>query len=117
MKTMYRIFSALAALAMTAGTLALTTPAQAAPADEAVTISFDGLNPADPADAERIERRIRNAARSLCGSQLVQPVRLMQQAAECEKATLADARGSVEIAAARQGGPFRLTLRTPEGER
>ena len=109
---MYRTVSALAALAMTAGTIAFATPVQAAPAEDGITVTLDGLNPGDPADAGRIARRIRSAARDLCGSQLIQPVRLMQQAAACEKAVIADAQDAVEIAAARQGGPFRLTLRT-----
>ncbi|HEX8222525.1 MAG TPA: UrcA family protein [Allosphingosinicella sp.] len=109
---MYRTFSALAAAALTIGAFALTAPAHAAPLDEGVTIALDGLNPADPADAGRIERRIRNAARDLCGSQLFQPVRMMQEAAACEKAALAEGRNAVQLAASRQGGPFRLTLRS-----
>ena len=109
---MYRTLSALAAVALTVGAFALTAPAHAAPADEGVTVSLDGLNPADPADAERIGRRIRNAARGLCGSQLIQPARLRQQALDCEKAAVAEAQTAVEIAASRQGGPFRLTLRS-----
>jgi UrcA family protein len=111
-KIMYRSFSALAAAALTLGTFALTAPAQAAPADEGVTVTLDGLNPADPADAARIDRRIRNAARDLCGSQAIQPLQLMQKAAACEKAAVADAHSAVELAASRQGGPFRLTLRS-----
>lgn len=109
---MYRTLSALAAAALTVGAFALTAPAHAAPAEDGVTVSLDGLNPADPADSERIARRIRGAARELCGSQQLQPVRLMQQAAACEKAAVAEARTAVELAAARQGGPFRLTLRS-----
>lgn len=109
---MYRTLSALAAAALTVGAFALTAPAQAAPVEDGVTISLEGLNPADPADADRIERRIRNAARDLCGSQAFQPVRFMQQAAACEKAALTEARTAVELAASRQGGPFRLTLRS-----
>ena len=109
---MYRTFSALAAAALTIGAFALTAPAHAAPADDGVTITLDGLNPADPADAERIARRIRNAARDLCGSQAIQPVNMMQKAAACEKAAVADAQTAVELAASRQGGPFRLTLRS-----
>ena len=108
----HRTLSALAAAALTAGTVAFAVPAQAAPADDNVTISLDGLNPADPADAARIDRRIRNAARDACGSQRIQPVRLMQVASDCEKAMVANARSDVELAAARRGGPFRLTLRT-----
>jgi UrcA family protein len=109
---MYRTVSALAALAMTVGTIAFATPSQAAPAEDVVTVTLDGLNPGDPADSDRIERRIRNAARDFCGSQSIQPVRLMRKAADCEKAVVADARNAVEIAAAQQGGPFRLTLRS-----
>jgi UrcA family protein len=111
-KIMYRTLSALAAAALTLGASALTAPAQAASAEEGVTVALDGLNPADPADAERIGRRIRNAAQGLCGSRQIQPARLREQALACEKAAVADARNAVEIAAARQGGPFRLTLRS-----
>ena len=100
------------AAALTVGTFALAAPVHAAQAEDSVTVALDGLNPADPADADRIERRLRNAARSLCGSQAIQPVRLMQQAAACEKAAMADAQTAVELAASRQGGPFRLTLRS-----
>jgi UrcA family protein len=113
MKTMFnRTLAALAAAAVTAGAVALAVPAHAAPAEDSLTIDLAGLNPADPANAGRIDRRIRTAARDYCGSTLVQPIRLMERAAACEKSIVADARSNVEIAAARQGGPFRLTLRT-----
>lgn len=108
----HRTLSAVAAAALTVGIFALTAPAQAAPVDETVTVSLDGLNPGDPADAARIERRIRSAARDLCDSRLIQPILLMQRARECEKAIVAEARSAVELAAARRGGPFRLTLRS-----
>ena len=107
----HRMLSALAAAALTVGMFAATAPAQAAPGEDAVTISIDGLNPGDPADADRIERRIRSAARDLCGSDLFQPVRLMQRAAACERAAVANAQSMVELAAARRS-PFRLTLRS-----
>ncbi|MGA9583031.1 MAG: hypothetical protein WBR13_13795 [Allosphingosinicella sp.] len=55
---MHRTLSALAALAMTAGTLALAAPAHAAPAEDIVSISLEGLDSANPADAVRIDRRI-----------------------------------------------------------
>jgi UrcA family protein len=109
---MYRTVSALAAAALTLGAFALTAPAQAAPAEEGVTVTLDGLNPADPADAARIDRRIRNAARDLCGSQAIQPLPLRAKAAACEAAIVVDAQSAVELAASRQGGPFRLTLRS-----
>ncbi len=108
---MHRSLSALAALAMTAGTLAFAVPAHAAPVEDGVTISLEGLDAADPVDAARIDRRIRTAAQSLCGSKLIQPVRMREQAAACEATVTADARNSVQLAAAKQGTPFRLALR------
>jgi hypothetical protein len=97
---MYRTFSALAAAAITVGAFALTAPAHAAPADEAITVSL-----------ERIDRRILSAARDLCGSRRLQPVRLMQAAAACEQAAVAEGRTAVQLAQSRSGSPFRLTLR------
>ena len=107
---MHRSLSALAALAMTAGSLALAAPAHAAPVEDVVSISLEGLDAADPADAARIDRRIRTAAQDLCGSKAIQPVRMRQKAADCEAAVTADARSSIQLAA-RQGTPFRLALR------
>jgi UrcA family protein len=108
---MNRTLSAIAALAMTAGTFALSAPAQAAPADEPFSISIEGLNPADPADAARIDRRVRTAAASLCGSNRIQPIQMREKAAACEAAIAADARDSVQLAVAKQSTPFRLALR------
>lgn len=108
---MHRMLSALAALAMTAGTVAFAAPAQAAPAEEVFSISLEGLDASDPADAPRIDRRIRTAAQSLCGSKLIQPTRMRQRAAACEMAVTADARGAVQLAAAEQSTPLRLALR------
>jgi UrcA family protein len=111
MKTMFRTLSAITALALTTGALALAAPAHAAPAEDVVSISLEGLDSADPADAVRIDRRIRSAAASLCGSDLIQPIRMRQNAAACEQAVVADARSAVQLAAARQATPFRLALR------
>jgi UrcA family protein len=107
-----RTLTALAAAALTAGAVAVTAPAHAAPVEDSVTISLSGLNLADPANADRIERRIRTAAREVCGSDLIQPVRLMERADACERSVVADARNNVQLAAARQGGSFRFTLRS-----
>ena len=108
---MNRTLSTIASLAMTAGTLALAVPAQAAPADDTVSISLQGLDASNPADAARIDRRIRVAAQSLCGSNQIQPLRMRVQAESCEAAVTADARSSVQLAAAKQATPFRLALR------
>lgn len=108
---MHRTLSAVAALAMTAGTLAFAVPAHAAPADDSVSISIEGLDPTSPADVARIDRRVRAAARDLCGSDLIQPVRLRERASACEGAMVADARNAVRLAAAKPSTPFRLALR------
>lgn len=110
---MTRMLSALTALAMTTASLAVAAaPASAAPAEDGISISIDGLNPANPADALRIDRRVRTAARSLCGSNQIQPIRLRRGAEACEAAVIADAMSSVELAAAKQATPVRLALRT-----
>jgi UrcA family protein len=96
---------------MTAGTFALAAPANAAPAEEVVNISLEGLDSSNPADAVRIDRRIRMAAQDLCGSTLIQPLHMRVKAAACEAAVTADARSSVQLAAAKQSTPFRLALR------
>ncbi|MGZ8285776.1 MAG: UrcA family protein [Allosphingosinicella sp.] len=108
---MVRKLSAIAALAMTAGTVAFAVPAHAAPAEDVVSISLEGLDASSPADAARIDRRIRSAAASLCGANLIQPIRMREQAEACEAAITADARSAVQLAAAKQSTPFRLTLR------
>ena len=109
---MHRSLTALAAaLAMTAGTFALAAPAQAARADDNFSISIQGLDPSDPADAVRIDRRIEMAAQEICGSTQVQPLRLRVKAAACEAALTADARSSVQLAAAKHATPFRVALR------
>lgn len=108
---MNRMLTALAAAAMTTATVALAAPAQAATADDVVNISLAGLDSSDPADAVRIDRRIRSAAQSLCGSKLIQPTRMRELAAACEEAVTADARSAVELAAANRSTPFRLALR------
>jgi UrcA family protein len=109
---MHRTLTAFAAaIAMTAGTFALAAPAQAAPAGDVVNISLQGLDSSDPSDAVRIDRRIRVAAQNLCGSTQIQPLDMRVKAAACEAAVTADARNSIQLAAARNATPFRLALR------
>ncbi|HEU0097523.1 MAG TPA: UrcA family protein [Allosphingosinicella sp.] len=108
---MNRMLSAAAALAITTGTCALAAPAHAAPVEDVVSISLEGLDSSDPADAVRIDRRIRTAAQDLCGSKRIQPMDLRERAEACEAAVTADARSAVRLAAAKQSTPFRLALR------
>jgi UrcA family protein len=111
MKTMNRMLSTIAAIAVSAGTLTLAAPAYAGSGEEAFSISIEGLNPSNPADVAQIDRRVRTAARDLCGSDLVQPLRMRAKAEACEESVVADARSAVRLAAARQATPFRLALR------
>lgn len=108
---MNRMLAALAAAAITVGSFALAGSAHAAPAEDVVAISLEGLDASDPADALRIDRRIRAAAQSLCGSRLIQPLRMREQAEACAEAVSADARGAVRLGAASQSAPLRLALR------
>ena len=93
---MNRMLSALAALAMTAGTFALAAPAHAAPVQDVVSISLEGLDSADPADAVRIDRRIRTAAQDLCGSKRIQPMRLRELRQVRLREKLAEVSGTIE---------------------
>ncbi|HYW14692.1 MAG TPA: UrcA family protein [Allosphingosinicella sp.] len=108
---MHRTLSAIAALAMTAGTIAFAAPAHAAPVEDVVSIDIEGLDASNPDHAARIDRRIRIAARELCGSKLIQPIRMRERAEACEAGVTADARSSVQLASARPGTPFRLAFR------
>ncbi|HYJ83540.1 MAG TPA: UrcA family protein [Allosphingosinicella sp.] len=108
---MNRMLSAAAALAMTAGAFALAAPASAAPVEDIVSISLEGLDAANPSDAVRIDRRIRTAAQDVCGSKRIQPMDLRERAEACEAAVTADARSAIQLAAAKQSTPFRLALR------
>ena len=108
---MHRTLSAIAALVMTAGTVAFAAPAHAAPVEDVVSISLEGLDSSNPADSARIDRRIRIAAQDHCGSNLIQSLRRRGLAAACEEAITAGARDAVRLASAKQGSAFRLALR------
>jgi UrcA family protein len=113
MKTMFnRSLSALAAAALTAGTVALATPVHAAPAEDSVTVSIGDLDMSNPSDQARFDRRVRGAARQICGSQQLQPIQMARQVSSCQAEVVANAKADVEIARAKEGGPFRLTLRS-----
>lgn len=108
-----RNFAALAAAAVTAGAIALTTPAHAAAqAEDSVAISYGDLDLSTADGSARFERRVRQAARSLCGWSQLQPIDMQRQVSACQQSVVANARADAEVATARIGGPFRLTLRT-----
>jgi UrcA family protein len=107
-----RTLAALAALALTAGTLALSTPLHAAPADEQVRVRTGDLDLSDSGDAARLERRLRAAARQICGWVPVADLNMQKQVAGCQDEAIANARDEAALAMAARRTPFRLALRT-----
>jgi UrcA family protein len=97
-----RTLSALAAAGLTVATLALATPLHAAPADEeVVTVTIGDLDLASADGAARFDRRVRAAARSICGT-MPADLNMQKQVADCQDEVIADAR--TELARAPAGG-------------
>jgi UrcA family protein len=108
-----RTLSALAAAALTAGTLALATPLHAAEAESrSVAIAIDDLDLSRSKDVATLERRVRGAARAICGWHPTAPLRERRDADACEAQVLADARSDIQTAIAARTSR-RLALRAP----
>lgn len=108
-----RPLAALAAAAVTAAAIALTTPVHAAqPAEDSVAVSYGDLDLSTADGSARFERRVRNAARSLCGSAQLQPINMARQVSACQQSAIANAKADAEIAMAKSDAPVRLALRT-----
>jgi UrcA family protein len=87
-----RTLSALAAAGLTVATLALATPLHAAPADdEVVTVMIGDLDLASADGAARFDRRVRAAARSICGT-MPADLNMQKQVADCQEEVIAGAR-------------------------
>ena len=96
-----RTLSAIAAAGLTVATLALATPLRAAPADEdAVTVTIGDLDLASADGAARFDRRVRAAARSICGA-MPAGLEMQKQVADCQEEVIAGAR--TELARAPSG--------------
>lgn len=86
-----------------------TTPALAAPAadgdGDSYTVRIKDLNLASPADQQRLETRIKSAARSLCRPS-ARSVAEMTRQAQCMTETVASAQPQIDraVAAANDGG-------------
>ena len=106
-----QIVPVLGALAATAATLAFATPAAAQAEDRSVTVSIADLDPSKPADAVRLDHRLRAAARTVCGPDGGMDRRAHQQAADCEKVALNRANSDVRLAL-RGGGGKTVALTT-----
>jgi UrcA family protein len=108
-----RPLAALAAAAVAAGAIALTTPVHAAqPTEDSVAVSYGDLDLSTADGSARFERRVRNAARSLCGSAQLQPINMQRQVSACQQTAVANAKADAQVAMAKSGGTVRLALRT-----
>lgn len=106
---LFRIVSVLGAMAATAATLAFATPAAAQTEDRSVTVAIGDLDPSNPADAVRLDRRLRAAARTVCGPDEGKDIRARQNAVACEKTALSRANSDVQMAL-RGGGSRTVAL-------
>ena len=88
----------LATLGGLAAALAIATPVSAQEETRSVIVSFAGLDLARPADADRLERQLRMAARQVCGSDEPLHILARLQAVECEKSALDRAHADVQLA-------------------
>lgn len=108
---MKRIFPALAAATLAAVTVAVATPAAAQESDS-VSINVADLDLTSAQGNARFERRVRQAARQLCGDRQLQPLDMQGITEACHSTVAANAKADVETALAKKSGPFRLALRT-----
>lgn len=87
-----RTLSAFAAAGLTVATLAFATPIHAAPADEdVVTIAIGDLDLSTADGAASFNRRVRAAARSICGT-VPADLNMRRQVAECQDEVSSSAR-------------------------
>jgi UrcA family protein len=105
------ILSAAGALALTAGTLALSTPAHAAPAEDSVAVRIADLDMSNAADSARFDRRVQHAAREVCGWASLQEPRIKAQSLACERDAVAGARSDLRVAMEGKSGATVLALR------
>lgn len=112
---MKRILTATAAAVLAAAaTPALTAPVQAGSGHEdAVTVRIADLDLSDPADAAVLDRRVKAAARELCGWMPGRDLDMQNIVRTCHDEVLANARQDVgaALAAAERRGAVRLALR------
>ena len=93
-----RTISALAAAALTVGTLALSTPVRAEPADYQVSVRIGDLDLSTARGAATLDRRVRAAARQICGWVPVSNLNMQRQVSDCQESVVAGARQEIEIA-------------------
>ena len=104
-----RLVSTIGALAATAATVAFASPAAAQVDTRTAIVSFAGLDLAKPADAARLDRRLRMAAQQVCDSDGRKSLQLINEIQDCKAAALAHARADVQLAL-RGGGGTQVAL-------
>ena len=108
-----RSLSALAAVALTAGTVAFSSaPANAAEADHEVSVAIGDLDLSSRSDQAKLDRRVKLAARQLCGD--ASPVDFRQHAVvtACQTQAVENAHADVQLARSGTGTRIaRLALR------
>ena len=108
-----RTFAALAAVALTAGTLALSTPLHAADlAEQRVAVSIADLDLASAGGVATLKKRVRAAARTVCGQASAGDVAIRDSIEACRADAVAGARREMATAiAAARGDNGQLALR------
>ena len=107
-----RTLSALAAVGLTFATLSLATPLHAAPVDrESVVVPIGDLDLSTDRGAAKLERRIVQAAREICGWFPRQQLRMKAKADGCVDEVAANARGQADLAIASSRAPVRVAFR------
>lgn len=108
-----RIFSAVAGLALAAGTVAISTPVFAADADQSsALIQIGDLDLTAPEGMQSLERRVRKAANDVCGTVPVRDLRMRSLVAECHAQVRASAMSQAELAMGASRPGLRLALRS-----
>ena len=106
-----RTLSAIAAAALTVGTVAIATPASAAEASDQVSIAYGDLDLSTAAGKAQFERRVRQASRSFCGDAPMHNIGQRTQVLTCQSDVLAAAQEDLQTALAAKAGNVRLALR------
>jgi UrcA family protein len=106
--------SALAAAMLAAGTVAVSSaPANAAEFDQAsVTVQVGDLDLTSAQGAARLDRRVRYAARQICGPVPALDLKMKSMVLTCQRDVVANAQADVQLAHARSASRIaRLALR------
>jgi UrcA family protein len=106
-----RTLSALAAVALTGATLAAGTSASAQGIEDSVKVRYGDLDLSSTSGAARFERRLRNAAKEVCGEE-TRDLLINEAVHACQARAMANARSDLQVAIATKAGSRTVALRT-----